>query len=55
MKLYKKRKEKNLVKMKLLCQNVKNLFGQKTRQKANLMFLLRVILRPVIGPRQLRS
>ena len=55
MKLYKKRKKKNLVKMKLLCENVTNLFGQKTRPKTNLMFLLRVNLRPVIGPRQLRS
>ena len=29
MKLYKKRKKKNLVKMKLPCQNFKNLFGTK--------------------------
>ena len=36
MKLYKKRKKKNFVKMKLPCQNVKNLFGSKNKTKGQL-------------------
>ena len=36
MKLYKKRKKKNLVKMKLLCQKVKNLFATKNKTKGQL-------------------
>ena len=31
-----KRKKKNLVKMKLPCQNVKNLFGTKKKTKGHL-------------------